>query len=140
MHRIGLTEVAETWIGEQTPEAVQQTGAWILADRRPLSAELEAFLSAGEPPIYFGFGSTKTAQETSNTVIAAARAIGRRAIVLSGWAGLSLVDNQRDCLSVDEVNLQALFPRVAAVVHHGGAGTTTTAAKAGVPQVIVPHR
>ena len=36
-------------------------------------------------------------------------------------------------------NLQALFTRVAAVVHHGGAGTTTTAALAGAPQVVVPH-
>src|SRR5262249_36392844 len=38
------------------------------------------------------------------------------------------------------VNLQVLFPRVAAVVHHGGAGTTTAAARAGAPQVIVPHK
>jgi hypothetical protein len=31
-----------------------------------------------------------------------------------------------------------LFPRVAAVVHHGGSGTTHTALAAGVPQVITP--
>jgi vancomycin aglycone glucosyltransferase len=37
------------------------------------------------------------------------------------------------------VNQQALFPRVAAVVHHGGAGTTTAAARAGAPQVVVPQ-
>ena len=37
------------------------------------------------------------------------------------------------------MNHQALFPRVAAVVHHGGAGTTTTAARAGAPQVVVPQ-
>jgi len=37
------------------------------------------------------------------------------------------------------VNQQALFGRVAAVVHHGGAGTTTTATRAGVPQVVVPQ-
>jgi vancomycin aglycone glucosyltransferase len=40
---------------------------------------------------------------------------------------------------VGEVNQQALFGRVAAVVHHGGAGTTTTAARAGAPQVLVPQ-
>jgi sterol 3beta-glucosyltransferase len=28
---------------------------------------------------------------------------------------------------------------MAAVVHHGGAGTTTSAARAGVPQIVVPH-
>jgi UDP:flavonoid glycosyltransferase YjiC (YdhE family) len=32
-----------------------------------------------------------------------------------------------------------LFPRCAAVVHHGGAGTTANAARSGVPQLLVPH-
>jgi vancomycin aglycone glucosyltransferase len=50
-----------------------------------------------------------------------------------------VVDNQADCLAVDEINLQALFKRAAAVVHHGGAGTTTIAALAGAPQVAVPQ-
>ena len=40
-------------------QAVFQAGAWILADARPLSPELEAFLDAGEPPVYFGFGSNR---------------------------------------------------------------------------------
>jgi vancomycin aglycone glucosyltransferase len=119
---------------------VTQTGAWLLPDQRPLSAALEAFVVAGEPPIYFGFGSTHTPQETSRRMIEAARALGRRAIVLSGWAGLTLVDDEPDCLSISEVNLQALFPRLAVVVHHGGAGTTTAAARAGAPQVVVPQR
>lgn len=68
----------------------------------------------------------------------AARALGRRAIVSQGWFGESLVPNERDCLSIGEVNVGALFPRVAAVVHHGGAGTTTAAALAGTPQVVIP--
>jgi vancomycin aglycone glucosyltransferase len=124
-----------------TPSDLQviQTGAWVIRDERPLSAELEAFLAAGEPPIYFGLGSTHVPRETSRSMIEAARTLGRRAIVLSGWADLTLVDNEPDCLSVTEVNLQALFPRLAAVVHHGGAGTTTIAARAGAPQVVVPR-
>jgi vancomycin aglycone glucosyltransferase len=125
-----------------TPSDLQviQTGAWILPDQRPLSQSIEEFLAAGDPPIYFGFGSTHTPPETSRTIIEGARTLGRRAIILSGWADLEVVDDERDCLSISEVNLQALFPRVAAVVHHGGAGTTTTAARAGAPQVIMPHR
>jgi vancomycin aglycone glucosyltransferase len=119
---------------------VTQTGAWMLHDQRPLSAEIEAFLAAGEPPIYFGFGSVHTPQETSRTMIEATRALGRRAIVLSGWADLALVDDKPDCLSISEVNLQALFPRVCVVVHHGGAGTTTITARAGSPQVVVPNK
>src|SRR5205807_1683182 len=56
-----------------------------------------------------------------------------------GWFDQSLVENEPDCLSTGEVNLQALFPRVAVIVHHGGAGTTTAAALAGGPQVVVSH-
>lgn len=118
---------------------VIQTGAWVLSDDRPLSAELLRFLDAGEPPIYFGFGSMRAAPDLGGVMLEAARAVGRRAIVSRGWAELSLPDGQPDCLSLGEVNQQALFQRVAAVVHHGGAGTTTAAALAGAPQVIVPQ-
>jgi vancomycin aglycone glucosyltransferase len=118
---------------------VFQTGAWILHDTRPLSAELEAFLDAGEAPVYFGFGSIRAPQDLSANMIASARALGRRAIVLRGWADLELVDDAPDCLAIGEVNQQALFARVAAVVHHGGAGTTTAAARAGAPQVVSPQ-
>jgi vancomycin aglycone glucosyltransferase len=72
-------------------------------------------------------------------MIESARALGRRAIVSRGWADLSLVDDEPDCLTIGEVNHQALFRRVAAAVHHGGAGTTTAAALAGAPQVVIPQ-
>ncbi|TDV54796.1 glycosyltransferase [Actinophytocola oryzae] len=117
--------------------AVTQTGAWLPADDRPLSAELTDFLAAGEPPVYFGFGSMASPRVTGAAMLEAARALGHRAIVLRGWAGLDAAGD--DCLTVTETNLQALFPHVAAVVHHGGSGTTTTAALSGVPQVVVPH-
>ena len=115
-----------------------QTGAWILTDESPLSAELEHFLAAGEPPVYVGFGSMPAAEGTSRTLIEATRAAGRRAIVARGWAELGSIDHAADCIVIGDVNQQALFPRVAAVVHHGGAGTTHAAARAGVPQVLVP--
>lgn len=118
---------------------VFQTGAWILPDQRPLSAELETFLEAGEPPVYFGFGSIRAPEDLSKTMIETARALGRRAIISRGWADLALLDDEPDCLSIGEVNQQALFQRVAAVVHHGGAGTTTAATRAGAPQVIIPQ-
>src|SRR5690606_34821103 len=95
------------------------------------SAELEAFLDGGEPPVYFGFGSMRAPEGLSRVMIESARALGRRAIVSRGWADLSLLDDQPDCLLVGEVNQQALFERVSAVVHHGGAGTTTVAARVG---------
>jgi vancomycin aglycone glucosyltransferase len=119
--------------------AVFQTAAWILPDDRPLSPELQAFLDAGEPPVYLGFGSIRAPDGLVRAMIESARALGRRAIVLRGWADLSVIDDQPDCLAIGEVNQQALFPRVAAVVHHGGAGTTTAAARAGAPQVVIPQ-
>jgi vancomycin aglycone glucosyltransferase len=120
---------------------IVQTGAWILPDERPLPSEVEAFLDAGDPPVYVGFGSMamRSSEDLGRVVLEATRAHGRRAILGRGWADLAAADAGDDCLAVGEVNHQALFPRVAAVVHHGGAGTTTTAAVAGVPQVVVPQ-
>jgi len=115
-----------------------QTGAWVLADSTPLPADLEAFLEHGEPPIFVGFGSMPAAGDAAHRLIAAVRAAGRRIIVSKGWAELELVDDAPDCMAVDDVNHDLLFPRVTAVVHHGGAGTTAAAARAGVPQVITP--
>lgn len=119
--------------------AVYQSGAWLLPDDRPLSAEIEAFLAAGDPPLYVGFGSLRAPAGLSQAMIEAARALGCRAIVSRGWADLALIDDRTDTLSIGEVNQQALFKRVAAVIHHGGAGTTTAAALAGAPQVVVPQ-
>lgn len=118
-----------------------QTGAWILPDDRPLPSGLEAFLEAGEPPVYVGFGSMALAGSTDAAAVSieAVRAQGRRVVLAQGWAGLAPVDDASDCFAVSDVNQQALFPRVVAVVHHGGAGTTTTAARAGAPQVVVPQ-
>ena len=118
---------------------VVQTGAWILPDERPLPTELLAFLDAGAPPVYIGFGSLPAPKDFARMAIDVVRAHGRRVLVSRGWADLALVDDRDDCFIIGEVNQQALFPRVAAVVHHGGAGTTTAAARAGSPQVVVPQ-
>lgn len=128
----------------ETPELdVVQTGAWIRQDDRPLPTDLQAFLAAGAPPVFVGFGSHSIRgadpAEASRTVVEAVRAQGRRVLLSRGWADLGSVDDNDDCFVVGEVNQQALFRRVAAVVHHGGAGTTTTAALAGAPQVVVPQ-
>jgi vancomycin aglycone glucosyltransferase len=133
---------ADTTLGpwpDPTDSHVFQTGAWILPDERPLSRDLDRFLKSGDRPIYFGFGSTRAPEEAGSVMLHAARAMGRRAIVSQGWFDDSLVENERDCLSIGEVNVHALFPRVAAVVHHGGAGTTTAATLAGAPQVVIPN-
>ncbi|MEX2970003.1 glycosyltransferase [Streptomyces sp. C184] len=132
--------ILDPW--QETPDLdVVQTGAWILPDVRPLPAELLAFLDAGTPPVYVGFGSMPmhTSTDVARVAIEAIRAQGRRAVVARGWADLALIDDQDDCFVVGEVNQHALFARVATVVHHGGAGTTTTATRAGAAQVVVPQ-
>ncbi len=130
--------ILDPW--QETPDLdVVQTGAWILPDVRPLPAELVAFLDAGAPPVYVGFGSMRrVSEDIARVAIEAIQAQGRRAVVARGWADLALIDDRDDCFGVGEVNQQALFGRVA-VVHHGGAGTTTTAARAGAPQLVVPQ-
>ncbi len=91
--------------------------------------------------MYVGFGSIpmRDADDVARAAVEAVRAQGRRVLLSRGWADLAVADDQDDCFAVGEVNHQALFGRVAAVVHHGGAGTTTTAALAGAPQVVVPQ-
>jgi vancomycin aglycone glucosyltransferase len=118
---------------------VVQTGAWMLADQTSLPDDLENFLAAGAPPIYLGFGSMRASDQTGRMLIEAARALGLRSILSQGWANLTPSDMGNDCLSIGDVNHEKLFPRVAAIVHHGGAGTTTAAARAGRAQVIIPH-
>lgn len=120
-------------------DVVERTGAWLLPDERPLPAALAAFLDAGAPPVYVGFGSMRVPEESARIAIGAIRAQGSRALIARGWAELGPIDDRDDCFAVGEVNQQVLFGRVAAVVHHGGAGTTTAAARAGAPQVIVPQ-
>ncbi|MDT5323172.1 MAG: vancomycin aglycone glucosyltransferase, partial [Mycobacterium sp.] len=130
--------ILSPWPGSPYLDVVQ-TGAWILPAKRPLPAELVAFLDAGTPPVYVSFGSVRAPEYAARVAIEAIRAQGRRAVVARGWADLALIDDRDDCFAVDEVNHQALFGRMAAVVHHGGAGTTTTATRAPAPQVVVPQ-
>ncbi|MBB6095125.1 vancomycin aglycone glucosyltransferase [Povalibacter uvarum] len=136
---LAADQVLAPWDSSAAMVDVVQTGAWILRDDRPLPFDLLAFLDAGAPPVYVGFGSLPAPKDFARMAIDVVRAQGRRVLVSRGWAELALVDDRDDCFIVGEVNQQALFPRLAAVVHHGGAGTTTTAARAGSPQVIVPQ-
>lgn len=103
-------------------------------------AGLEAFLAAGDPPVYVGFGSMsgRHPEQLASIVLEAIAKSGQRGLLLTGWGGL------RPELAPDNVFVLAsaphdwLFPRVAAVVHHGGAGTTAAGLRAGVPTLIVP--
>ncbi len=124
---------------DESDASVFQPGAWFLPDARPLPEDLTAFLEAGEPPVYFGFGSVRAPENVGPAMVEAARMLGRRAIVSRGWAEISFGDDCGDAIRIGDVDHEILFERVAAVVHHGGAGTTTAAARAGAPQVVIPQ-
>ena len=107
----------------------------------PLPAKLESFLAAGPPPVFFGFGSMPDPdpRATTRRLLAAIETLGCRAIVSEGWAGLGEGALPEGVITIGAIDHASLFPRVAAVVHHGGSGTTHTAARAGAPQLVVPH-
>jgi vancomycin aglycone glucosyltransferase len=124
------------------PVACEQVGFLHPPDTgEPLPEKLEAFLAAGPPPLYLGFGSMPDPQpeRTTRHLLERLSAGRMRAVISAGWAGLGAGPLSDDVMAVDVVPHAKLFPRVAAVVHHGGAGTTSSAARAGVPQVLVPH-
>lgn len=120
---------------------VDQLGCFHDHDTAPLPTKLEDFLTQGPPPVYVGFGSMTHADPEASTqlVLDAIERVGCRAVVSEGWAGLGSGPLPEGVLQTGPVSHASLFPRCAAVVHHGGAGTTTRAAQAGVPQVIIPH-
>jgi vancomycin aglycone glucosyltransferase len=125
------------------PKCAVNTDAWPLDQPGALEARVEAFLQeSATRPIYVGFGSmvAPRAAELVTQTIAAVRAAGRRVVIAGGWAALETHTKEADdVITVDNVPHSLIFPRVAAAVHHGGAGTTTAAARAGIPQVLLPH-
>jgi hypothetical protein len=106
--------------------------------------ELVHFLEKGEPPVYIGFGSIKfdNSAEVTHTILSAVERLGIRAIVSRGWAKLGDSvhpdDISENVLFVDDTPHPWLFPKCAAVVHHGGAGTTAAGLSMGKPTVVVP--
>ena len=82
--------------------------------------------------------SSRKPEETANLILDALARTGQRGIIHAGWGGLQRADLPDSVLMVDGVPFSWLFPRVAAVVHHGGAGTTSAGLRAGVPSVVVP--
>lgn len=101
---------------------------------------LEAFLARSGPVVSIGFGSMASYDPEAVTalVIGAVRHVGVRAILLAGWGGLTTSLPDDDVFCADALPHNWLFPRVAAVVHHGGAGTTGAALQAGVPAIVIP--
>lgn len=118
-----------------------QTGYIHLVQPSQENPELEAFLNAGQPPIYSGFGSMPKLDQASRIpiIVKAARDNGMRVVIAKFWDEPSEFSESEDVFFIQKYPHLYLFPHMAAVIHHGGAGTTATTARIGVPQIIVPH-
>ncbi len=106
-----------------------------------LDPALEEFLDAGPAPVYIGFGSVSLADAATftRTIIVAAARAEKRVVLGTGWTGLGGGNLPARVFPVGDTAHALLFPRCAAVMHHGGCGTVHTAARAGAPQFIMPQ-
>ena len=118
------------------------TGYWFLEP--PVGweppADLLHFLQSGPPPVYIGFGSMSSSkpEEAADMVLQALTRTGQRGVLYEGWGGLKKEQLPESAFMTSSIPHTWLFPRMAAVVHHGGVGTTAAGLAAGVPSIIVP--
>lgn len=123
---------------------VHMTGYWFLEQNRndwKPDDSLKEFLKQGPPPIYIGFGSmtNRAPDQLTRMVLKAVSHAGVRAVLATGWGGLSPAEVPRTVHTLSSAPHEALFPLCRAVVHHGGAGTTAAGLRAGRPTLICPH-
>jgi UDP:flavonoid glycosyltransferase YjiC (YdhE family) len=104
-----------------------------------VDGNLDAWLAAGEPPVFFGFGSmpVRNPAATVMTITEVASRVGIRALVSAGWGRLAALDPGDPSVTVvGALDHDAVLPRCRAAVHHGGAGTTAASLEAGLPTVV----
>lgn len=102
--------------------------------------ELAHFLNDGPPPIVFTLGSavaTDAGPFFENSV-AAGKLLGRRAVLIHKDARNRLPTLPDRATAFSYAPFSEIFPRAAAIVHHGGIGTTGLAMRAGRPMLVMP--
>jgi sterol 3beta-glucosyltransferase len=128
-------------LGSDMPSIDRQVGyAFATPAAFPPPPSLEKFLSEGETPIYVGFGSMPGINQSrvNAALLGALERTGLRAVVATGWGGIGKLPFAKNIHLLETVPHTWLFPRVAAVVHHGGSGTTHESLRWGRPSVICP--
>jgi UDP:flavonoid glycosyltransferase YjiC (YdhE family) len=117
-------------------------------DRRDFFGETEMpnglmeFLDSGPAPIVFTLGSSAywVARDFYRDSIEAARALGRRALLLIGHArNLPSSPLPAGVAAFEYAPYSEVLPRACAIVHQGGVGTTGQGMRSGKPVLIVPH-
>lgn len=135
--------VAPAPADQSLPSDATITGYWQLpsppAWQPPMP--LSDFLQGGPPPVLISFGSIlggTAPDRMTRLLVDALAATGARGLIYRGWGDLGNIDLPPTVMAIDAVPHDWLFPRLAAVVHHGGAGVTATALRTGLPQVVIP--
>ncbi len=122
-------------------EQIHLTGWWFPEEPAwEPPAELVRFLEAGSPPVFIGFGSmpVRNPERATRLIVEALQQSGQRGIVQAGWGELGNSAMPESVFRLDYAAYEWLFPRTAAVIHHGGSGTTSFGLRAGVPNIVVP--
>ncbi|RQS43562.1 glycosyltransferase [Burkholderia sp. Bp8990] len=121
------------------PSHVQACGQWHAdAPAWTPPPALATFLGAGEPPVYIGFGSMAGFDRAAMVGALLQALDGRRALFHPGWSGIDASMLPAHVCVIGETPHDRLFPHVSMAIHHGGSGTTHSAARAGIPSVVVP--
>jgi UDP:flavonoid glycosyltransferase YjiC (YdhE family) len=109
-------------------------------DRSGLAPELLKFLDEGEPPVVFTLGSSAfwAAGDFYVESVAAACALGLRALLLVGDESVRPASLPRGVAAFDYAPYSELLPRARAIIHHGGIGTCAQVLRSGVPSLVMP--
>jgi sterol 3beta-glucosyltransferase len=121
------------------PDNAWMCGQWVRPVREwDAPASLQSFLSAGEAPIYVGFGSMVGFDQRALLDVVIAAVGDQRALFYPGWSDADSLRLPPNFSAIGDTPHDWLFPRTSLVIHHGGSGTTHSAARAGVPSVVLP--
>jgi rhamnosyltransferase subunit B len=106
----------------------------------PLTADAEAFLGDGPPPVVFTPGSAAaTLHGYFRESVGAVRELGIRAMLVTNFPEQLPADLPAHVKAFGYQPFSTLLPRASLFVHHGGIGTLAQAIRAGIPQLLVPN-
>ncbi|MBS7455594.1 glycosyltransferase [Coralloluteibacterium stylophorae] len=123
------------------PPGTDCTGFALYDSDLPMPDAVRGFLAAGPPPLVFTLGSAAVAVAGRffHESVRAARAVGRRALLVGAGAHAAVPAGADDLMAVDAVPYERVFPHAAVLVHQGGIGTCARALQAARPMLVVPH-
>lgn len=110
-----------------------------LAREQPLSAELAAFLAAGERPVVFTPGSANVqAHRFFVAALGAVEQLQARAVFVTRDLSQLPARLPPSVLAVEYAPFSELVRHASVFAHHGGIGTLSQGLAAGVPQLLMP--